>query len=243
MSLSPYRPLSWNDVPGPAVVMIDFPGAQGAPQYQPTGIGATLSQTPVRYIFDCVILVDHEQRLRKTEHPVQTGAAISDHAFIEPARLSLDVGMSDAMDEYMKPPSFAGQSQSKSVNAYQTMILLMFARQPLTITTRLRSYDNMIIENVHPQESAKSIGSVRMRIEFGQVFRATVTTTIISARGQDTIITNGGSKSVTPPTDAQRARNSLAGAQNLPPYPSSSISPGLWGSNDVNNDLTLPASK
>jgi hypothetical protein len=236
-----YRPKQWTAEPGPATIMIDFPGQGSAPQYQPTGIGSTLAPGPTRYIFDCVILADHEQRLRKTEHPVQTGAAISDHAFIEPATLTLDVGMSDAMDAYY--PTFLGQNQSKSVSAYQTMILLMFSRIPLTITTRLRSYDNMIVENVHPQESAKSYGGLRMRVEFGQIFRAQVQSTQVSARGQDTQTNNLGSVTVTPPTDAQRERNSVSGVQNVPAVPSDTPGAGSWGSNDVNSLQQLPPSK
>jgi hypothetical protein len=219
--------------------MIDFPGQGDAPQYQPSGIGATLATGPTRYIFDCVILADHEQRLRKTEHPVQTGAAISDHAFIEPATLTLDVGMSDAMDAYI--PTFTGQNQSKSVSAYQTLLLLMFSRIPLTITTRLRTYSNMMVEHIHPQESFKTYGGLRMRVEFGEIFRADVQSTPVSARPQDTQLNNQGSVTPTPPTNAQRERNSLSGAQNIAVYPSNAPGAGQFSSNDVNSLQQLPA--
>jgi hypothetical protein len=239
MGTTLYRPTQWSDPNTPGLIMLDFPGQGTAPQYAPTGIGATLPTTPTRYIFDCVILADHDQRLRKTEHPVQTSSAVSDHAFIEPATLSLDVGMSDAMDAYN--PSFLGQNPSKSVAAYQTMVLLMFSRIPLTITTRLRTYENMIVEHVHPQETFKTRSGLRMRIEFGQVFRAQVQTTQASARGQDTQTNNLGSVTTTQPTDAQRARNSISGAQNIPAVPTNCPGAGPWTSGDVCSLQGLPA--
>jgi hypothetical protein len=233
-----YRPQQWTLPPGPATLMIDFAGVGDAPQYSPSGIGATLSKTPTTYIFDCVILADHEQRVRKTEHPVQTGAAVSDHAFIEPARLSLDIGMSDAMDAYY--PTFTGENQSKSVNAYQTLILLMFSRIPLSITTRLRVYDNMIVEEVHPQESYKTYGGLRCRVAFGEVYFGQIQSTPVSTRGQDTQSNSGGTLIPTPVNDATRERKSLSGVQNVPAYPSNAPGAGPWSSNDVTSLQYLP---
>lgn len=239
----PYRPSSWSIPAGPATIMISFPGAGTTPQYQPSGINTSLPTNPANYIFDCVILADHEQRARKTEHPVQTGASISDHAFIEPATLTLDIGMSDAMDEYITG-SFTGQNPSKSVNAYQIMVLLMFSRIPLTIATRLRTYDTMIIESIHPQESAKTFGGLRMRIAFGQIFLASVQTPFVSVRMMDTDSSNDmGHVTPTPPTDAQNTRNSVAGLLNCPAVPSGAVGCGLWSSGDVGSLPLLPAAK
>jgi hypothetical protein len=185
-----YRPKQWN-VPMPSRIVVQFPG-QGVPlvQYSPAGIGATLPLNATTYVFDCVILADHDQRLRKTEHPIQTCAAISDHAFIEPATLSLDVGMSDSMQSYSYPSVWTG-NPSKSVSAYQTLLQLMFSRIPLTVTTRLRTYYNMIVESLRPQENAKTIGGLRCRVEFGQVFLAYTTSNPSSVRGWSVFLPEG----------------------------------------------------
>ncbi|HIT68894.1 MAG TPA: hypothetical protein IAC36_03240 [Candidatus Aphodomonas merdavium] len=37
-----------------------------------------------RYLFDAVFSSSHALNVKITDHPVQTGAAVADHAFIEP---------------------------------------------------------------------------------------------------------------------------------------------------------------
>ncbi len=157
-----------------------------------TTVTPTVLQTT--YVFDAVLELEHEQRLEKTHHPVQTGADISSHAYLMPPRVVMYVGMSDAMDAYANGTnaantvggatpgnvsSFSGSSTSKSVNAYQTMITLQAARQPLTVTTRLRTYTNMVITSVSPREDYKTITGLRMRIEFEQIFTALTTSASI----------------------------------------------------------------
>ncbi|HEX4209508.1 MAG TPA: hypothetical protein VHY56_03880, partial [Candidatus Binataceae bacterium] len=44
------------------------------------------------YVFDAILRAEHQRELRKTEHPVQTGANITDHAYLLPARITLEIG-------------------------------------------------------------------------------------------------------------------------------------------------------
>ena len=185
----PYRPPQWSS--GPAMVSITqvptqnqnsgFAMVDGVPTLGGSG------STQTTYVFDAVLELEHDQRLEKTRHPVQTGAAVSSHAYLLPARVAMYIGMSDAMDAYSNGQNntnsagsaspdtvspFTGASSSKSVNAYQTMISLQAARQPLTVTTRLRTYTNMMIVGVSPREDYKTITGLRMRVEFEQIFMA-----------------------------------------------------------------------
>ena len=199
-----YRPPQWSN--GPAMVSITQvptqqsqnavpPGtfAQNTPGAVPGTTVATFqfsvlpAVTLTTYVFDAVLELEHEQRLEKTHHPVQTGADISSHAYLMPPRVVMYIGMSDAMDAYSNgvnnangvggaTPStvspFSGTSTSKSVNAYQTVVALQSARQPLTVTTRLRTYTNMVITSIGPREDYKTITGLRMRVEFEQIFTA-----------------------------------------------------------------------
>jgi hypothetical protein len=204
-----YRPPQWS---GPAMVSVTQAPSQGPNNFGPTAVpmtpgsyipGALVPATgpaagtqyvygasgsaQTTYVFDAVLDLEHEQRLEKTSHPVQTGAAISSHAYLMPPRVVMLIGMSDAMDAYSNGVNnanspagatpgtvtpFSGSSSSKSVNAYQTMISLQAARQPLTVTTRLRTYTNMVITSVSPREDYKTITGLRMRVEFEQIFTA-----------------------------------------------------------------------
>jgi hypothetical protein len=234
----PYRPTEWQS-DNPAQVIITFPGLGSSPQYNSaSGVNSSLPTEQTNYVFDAVIVAGHEQILRKTEHPVQTGASLSDHAFLEPPRLMLDVLMTDVVDSYYNPSTWTGD-QSKSVSAYQTMLALQQSRIPVTVTTRLRVYENMLITDLSPTETVKTIQGLRMRVVFSQVFMATTATFETSARPQDTGETQQGSVTPVPPTDAQISQNSIPGVENVPAVPSNAVGEGEWGSNSVNNLLSL----
>lgn len=228
--------MQWQDQQ-PQTIVVTFPGqGQNAQFSSASGISASLPQDKTNYVFDCIVLAEHEQDLTKTRHPVQTGAAISDHAFIENARLILDVGMSDAMDAYYSPTTWdISASPSKSVSAYQTMLALQFSRVPLSIQTRLRTYQNMIITGITPTETARTVQGLRMRISFEQIFIATITQIEVSARPQDTGETNLGLKTPIPPSDSQQSQNGMTGISGLPVYPSNVPGSGTWSSVNTQN--------
>lgn len=235
MSTGIWRPPQWQD---PATILITFPGqGNNAPQYSPlSGIGATLPTGLTNYVFDAVIAAEHDQEMVVTEHPVQSGASISDHAYLRPARLVLDIGMSDAMDAFFNPSTWTG-APTKSVSAYQTLLALQASRIPLTITTKLRTYYNMLITNPLARETYKTIAGLRAQISFQQIFMAQVTIPPASARPQDTNDTNLGQVTPQPPSQAQDTQNIV------PPtyHPWNSIGAGDASSVNQQNLSSLPA--
>ena len=54
-----------------------------------------VSPTYGRFIFDAVFSTDHSANATVTQHPVQSGASISDHAYMEPDEVSVEIGMTD----------------------------------------------------------------------------------------------------------------------------------------------------
>jgi hypothetical protein len=154
------------------------------------------TSAPTTYVFDAVLDLEHEQRLEKTHHPIQTGADVSSHAYLMPGRVVLNVLMSDTVASFT-PGNFTG-SPSKSVSAYQTMLNIQATRMPLTVTTRLRTYTSMVIAGISPREDYKTITGLRMRVEFEQIFTASTSTVANSARPDDTNSTGLGTVSPTP---------------------------------------------
>ena len=49
------------------------------------------------FFFDAVLNVSTEHTAVVTSHPVQTGANISDHMYLEPVQITMEIGMSDCM--------------------------------------------------------------------------------------------------------------------------------------------------
>jgi hypothetical protein len=151
------------------------------------------------YVFDAVLSLEHNQTLTITKHPVQNSAAISSHAYLNPASLVMYVLMSDVVGNYPGATVWTGGT-SKSVSSYQQMLALQAARSPLTVVTRLRTYTNMLVAAISPHEDAKTITGARFRVEFEQIFLAGVQITPASASPNDTNTTGLGTVSAyTPP--------------------------------------------
>ncbi|MBD5416952.1 MAG: hypothetical protein HDR50_04690 [Desulfovibrio sp.] len=87
--------------------------------------------------FAVVVEEAHEDKVTITEHPVEQGAKINDHAYVEPASLTLRAGHSDT----------AGPGASREI--YEKLLELMRKREPVEIVTGKRLYTNMLVEAVN----------------------------------------------------------------------------------------------
>ena len=234
MGNSPYRPPQWGQALGIQTLMLIFPGQPNAAQYNAEGVSVTLPSNQTVYVFDCVIRQDHDQSITKTMHPVQTGASISDHAYAEPAQLVIEIGMSDAMDAY-QPGIWTGAA-TKSTSAFQILLAMSYARIPVVITTKLRTYQNMLITQITAEETNETFASLKARVRFGEIFMANTQSQANSARPQDTNATAQGSPAPTPPTAAQTNNNQVPSTINeILPQAANVLGAGQWCSVNCSN--------
>lgn len=213
------------------------------------GVLSTTTTGQTTYVFDAVLSLEHEQRLELTRHPIQTGADISSHAYLMPASLVLYIGMSDAMDSYANDQSattspyytpFTG-SDSKSVSAYLQLLSLQASRVPLTVTTRLRTYNNMLIAAIRPIEDHKTIAGLRARVEFQEIRTASISNQPVSARPSDTQNTGLGDVGAQPPSASTTNQFNLQKAtQDFLNSPIVAIGAGYWSSVNTNSLSQLP---
>lgn len=154
------------------------------------------------YFFDAILKVEHTTRVRATEHPIQTGANVTDHAYMEPAHVVMDIGMSDAMDSVVSGQFSSGET--KSIGAYKKLLELQKKRETVKLVTRLNSYDNMLIETVHAPDDAKTYYGLRCTVFFREIMIATVDETKVSTQPQVSQETNQGTIQATPvPSDVE----------------------------------------
>lgn len=278
-----YRPPQWSKKV--QMFYIYIPPAVNSPANTATNDPATgfvitaSGVTGQKYFFDAVLSADHDQQAQITEEPVQTGANISDHAFIKPARITLDIGMSDAMQSYASSSStdpevaagtwtypnlsgawgvgsgFQGATispvagtqntqttvqQPTSCSAYQTLISWMAKRVLMSLTTRLVTYNNVMVESVRPRETNATIAGLRCQVVFKQVFIAQ-TVSLPSASGN---VGGGSSASGSPMSARPQDMNATGTGQVTPTAPTTSqlsqygsnsgsdvIGAGNWSSN------------
>ena len=143
------------------------------------------------YFFDAIRRVEHHQELVITKHPVQGGAAITDHAYLNPAKVVLEISMSDAVAMY-NAGEYTGDT-SKSVAAYSKFLMLQKNRVFLQLVTRIRKYNNMLISSISPIEDPTTGYSLNATIAFDEILMGNISTLKVSAKSMTDVITQGGS--------------------------------------------------
>lgn len=163
-----------------------FPAYQGYRPPQWLGSGTSPAQLALcktnigGLFFDAVISVSTEHTATITSHPVQLGANISDHMYLEPISITMEIAMSDAMDSMVYGQWNGGYT--KSVSAYRMLCDLQARRIPITVLTRLNQYPDMVIESISVNDDYKSLYGLRATVSLKQVFVAEATTDTVSAR-------------------------------------------------------------
>lgn len=215
MATAPYRPPQWaylQDATSMYAMIVPGGTAAGATPSTvsaskgtstPNTVSFDLTSTPVDqtspvttpdvyYVFDAVLRAGHNLRLRPTENPIQTGANMSDHAIVLPVVITLEIGMSDALDAFN---ANWGDLQHKSVSCFQTMVALQRSRVLFTLATRLSQYTNMLLINIRVQDDAQTLSGLRAELTFQQIFLGSISTVapVVSARQDVTNSNNAGS--------------------------------------------------
>lgn len=105
---------------------------------------------------DVVVREAQRDEMVITDHPVEIGAAISDHAFLRPVEVEMQIGWSDSTGGYV------GYAR----DAYDELVALQRQREPFTLTTGSRRYTNMLISSISLQkdEKTENISAITVRL-------------------------------------------------------------------------------
>jgi hypothetical protein len=79
---------------------------------------------------DCVVSERHTSEIAITEIPIEDGARITDHAFVLPKKVTLDI---------------ANQNAAAAFNA---LVAFQESRIPFVLVTGLKVYTNMLVKNL-----------------------------------------------------------------------------------------------
>jgi hypothetical protein len=150
------------------------------------------SPTYGKFFFDAVFSTEHSSNVTVTEHPVQVGAPISDHAYQEPNEVTMEIGMSDAM---------VGAGDDHSVNAYNTLRQIMAKREPLKLVTRLWTYQNMVLTSISAPDDQTTMYGLKATVMFKNV--NIVTVSVIQVQ-QTVSATKPGTTSTSKKTDKKK---------------------------------------
>ena len=126
------------------------------------------------YVIDAAINEDHSFDSDVTDHPVETGADITDNIRAKPVQVTLDCVVSDtpigAVASLRGNTDDNGQPLYKpSSDAYATMIAIRDARLPVTIVTSLATFENMALVSLSVPRNAQNGDALRFKATFKQI--------------------------------------------------------------------------
>lgn len=147
---------------------------------------------------DVVVEESHRDQLVITDHPVERGAAISDHAFKLPVEVEIRCGFSN---------STAG-AEGYVQEVYQEFLDLQAARQPFDVFTGKRQYSNMLIRSLEVTTDERSEHALYLSVGLREVIIVDTATTKsapqnMQASPQKTAnVVNTGAKQISGPIQA-----------------------------------------
>lgn len=110
-------------------------------------------------IAQAVLEEKHNDELQITDHPVEQGAQISDHAYKRPEEVTLRYGWSESVlasalgSINLLTPNLAGGNLNE---IYNKLLALQASRIPFDILTGKRSYKNMLIKSISETTDEKT---------------------------------------------------------------------------------------
>ena len=121
---------------------------------------------PLIGVVDGFYASDHEVRVRTTGYPVESGATLTDHAVREPIQLKLQGWVSDIMAaREVERPINSG----RSARAWDDLVQLADAKEPLTVNTQIGTYRNMLITKIQTPLDRTTSRALRFTMELQEI--------------------------------------------------------------------------
>lgn len=108
--------------------------------------------------------------LEITQHPVQQGAAITDHAYVKPASLTIRAMFDD--------------SRRPLRETYAAMLALQSSREPFDIVTGKRVYENMLFKSLSVTTDVTTENVLSFSADFVEVFLTSLQVVSVPPRSQ-----------------------------------------------------------
>lgn len=99
---------------------------------------------------DVVVSEKHQDALEITEHPVEIGAPVSDHAYKRPSEVTMEIGFSGggSLLDFADTSALGISLGTSPKEIYQQILDLQASRVPFDVTTGKRQYSNMLIRAI-----------------------------------------------------------------------------------------------
>jgi len=136
-----------------------------------------------------------DDSLEITQHPIEQGASITDHAYVKPAMLRIE----DIFTDFQGPLA----------EQYSNLLKLQAQREPIKVITGKRTYNNMLIKSLTQINDVNNENILRVRFLLQEVNIVSFQTISVAQRsdqanpGETSAIENSGQKSLQQPSSNQ----------------------------------------
>lgn len=130
---------------------------------------------------DVTIEEHHTDTLTITDHPIETGASITDHAYSNPAEVTMRAAWSNSNSivNSIVSGSLLSGSISNANDLYRQLLDLQKLRQPFDLVTGKRTYKNMLIKSLAVTTDKDSENALIVTIILRQVILVQTTSTTV----------------------------------------------------------------
>lgn len=136
--------------------------------------------TVTRFIADIAGYVPFEEQhtdsLEITEHPIEQGARIADHAFKRPSQVVIKFGWSNSSFGGTSGASHSGSASGQIASIYQSLLALQASRVPFALMTGKRLYQNMLLAELSVQTDRETENALMVTATFKEVILVTTST-------------------------------------------------------------------
>lgn len=162
------------------------------------------------YVFDAYLRISHTRKLTVTQHPVESGAAITDHAYTEPVTFEIEIGMTDTT--MGKIPSqffekgglnllYTDESiKSRSVKAYDILVAMQKSRVPYDLVCRYGKF-KVVVEDISPVDDYTTKYALKATVRLKEILITVSSSKTVSSDPATLESVNRGSQNSVPVRD------------------------------------------
>lgn len=179
---------------------------------------------------DVTVSEEHSFDSEVTEHPVESGADVADHVRARPIVVTLEGVVSNTPIGALRDRRSSAGSTSPPSDALLKLLLIRDLREPVSITTALQQYDDMLLSSL----------SVPVGPDDALNFRATFTQVVIVTNERTVVAVKEprDAKKTTRGTKAAKVITSALTKAGVPPKAAKSLGTFLGDASKKTSDIT-----
>lgn len=129
-------------------------------------------------VVDATVAEEHITTAEVSDNPIEDGADVTDHVQMRPVQLTIDGVISDTplgyavvgnIQNVIRTTETLFGGKSRSIDAYNDLLALQRSREPFTVYTGLKRYENMIMTELSVPRTAQTGNAIHFRCVMRQV--------------------------------------------------------------------------